>query len=125
MNTLFIIFKGGQEPTLISEQIAKQIAYETLDKKRKEGIEIPFDAKIKVSLASESKYESDVSTGTSGIVQREVAAEVITKGFTKNYIVRIHPYNGAVLGIIPKPLGIRNESAFSKDVKIVPSQFLE
>lgn len=122
---IFILFRGSPEPKLIPEQVIKQIAYEALERKRKEGMEIPFHAKIKVALPSESKYETDVYTGTSGLVSREVAAGVIINGCLKNYIIRVDPYKGTVLGIIPKPLGIRNESAFAKDVKIVPVQFIE
>jgi len=122
---LFLIFKENAEPKLIPEHIIKQIVYEALIKKKNLGIEIPFDAQVKVTLLAGAGYETDFVSGTSGIVKREVGVEVIRKSYKKNYVVSVHPYNGTILDIIPKPLGINSKDALGKDKQIVPVQFVK
>ncbi|CAK0756908.1 conserved hypothetical protein [Azospirillaceae bacterium] len=123
---LFIILKGNpKEKKLLPEHIIKQIVYEAFMRKKKEGIEIPFDAEIKVTLLSGAKYEQDFVSGTSGIVNRQVGVEVWKKSYKKSYTVSVEPYDGTILDIIPQPLGISSKNALVKDIKIVPAQFLE
>lgn len=123
---IFLMFRETNELKLIPEQIIKRIAYNAMEVKRKEGIEIPSDARIRVTMISGACYEQDVITGTSGIIKREVGVEVIIKNrLKKSYIVGIHPYNGSVLDLLPQPLGIGNKDALKKDIKIIPVQFLD
>jgi hypothetical protein len=97
-----------------------------METKRKEGREIPSDARIRIVPLSGACYEQDMITGTSGIVKREVGVEVIIKNrLRKSYIVGINPYSGIVLDILPQQFGLGNKDVLKKDVKIIPVQFLD
>lgn len=121
----FLLSRKSPEPVLLPENIIKEIVKRRMEQKRKEGIEIPFDAKIKVTLLSGSSYETDFISGTSGIVKREVGVEVIKNHLKKSYVVSVHPYNGTILDIIPRPLGISNKDALGKDKQIIPVNYLD
>ena len=115
---LFLIYRETNEPKLIPEHIIKQIAYDALEKKKVRGIEIPFDVKVRVTLAGEGIYETDIYTGTSGIIKREVGFELIRKGYKKTGVISIHPYNGQILGIRWESLGYSGKG--TKDRIIIP-----
>lgn len=102
---IFLAFRTSPELKLIPEQIIKQIAQEALERKRKQGIEIPFDCKVRPVLAGQPIYETDFVSGTSGIIKMEVGFEVIRKGYKKKGVIGIHPYNGTVLGFRFESLG--------------------
>ncbi|GAH03481.1 unnamed protein product, partial [marine sediment metagenome] len=108
---------------LIPEHIIKQIASEALEKKRLKGEEMPFDAKIRVSLIAESIYETDIYTGTSGIIKREVGFELIRKGYKQTGVIGVHPYNGTILGIRWEKLGYTGKE--TKDKIIIPVGLVE
>jgi hypothetical protein len=122
---IFIILREGKEPKLIPEHIIKRIVTERMEQKRKEGIEIPFDAKIKVTLLAGSGYETDMVNGTSGVVKREVGVEVTRNYLKKSYVVSVSPFSGIILDIIPRPLGLSNKDALGKDRLLIPLQFLD
>jgi len=115
---IFLTFRETNEQKLIPEHIIKQIAWEALEKKRQKGIEIPFDAKIRVMLSGEGVYEQDMISRTSGLIKRDVGFEIIRKGYVKTGVMAIHPYNGTVLGIRWERLGYTGRE--SKDRQIVP-----
>ena len=120
---LFLIYRETNEHKLIPEHIIKQIAYDTLEKKRIRGIEIPFDAKVKVTLVGEEIYEQDLISGTSGTIRRDVGFEIIRKGFRKKGVIGVHPYSGIILGIRWEPLGYTGKE--TKDRIIIPVKALE
>lgn len=95
---IFLAYKGPPGKRLIPEHIIKRICQEALDKKKREGIEIPWDADVRVLLQGEPKYEQDFTNGTSGLVRRNVGFEVCKKGYRKRGIIGIEPYTGEVLG---------------------------
>jgi hypothetical protein len=115
---IFLIKRGSTSPTLIPEHIIKQIANEALLKKREKGIEIPFDAKVNVTLVGEAIWEQDMIAGTSNVIKRDVGFEVTRKGYKKTGVIGIHPYNGTVLGIRWEKLGYSGKSG--RDRVIVP-----
>jgi len=118
----FFLIKRETELKLIPEHIIKEIAKEVLEEKRRKGDEISFDCKVKPTLVGECKYEQDLISGTSGIVSRDVGFEIIKKGYKKKGVLRIHPYNGTVMGIRWMPLGYTG--AETKDIKLVPIEVL-
>ena len=120
---LFLMFRETSEPKLIPEHIIKQIASEALEKKRLKGDEVPFDAKIKVILPGEGIYETDIYTGTSGLIKREVGFELIRKGYKKTGVIGVHPYNGTILGIRWEKLGYTGKE--TKDKVIIPVGLVE
>ncbi len=120
---LFLIYRETNEPKLIPEHIIKQIAYDSLEKKRIRGIEIPFDAKIRVMLYGEGIHEQDMVSGTSGLIRRDVGFEVIRKGYRKKGVIGVHPFNGTILGIRFEPLGYSGKE--TKDRVIIPVNLLE
>ncbi len=120
---LFLIYRESNEPKLIPEHIIKQIAYDALEKKKSRGIEIPFDAKVKVTLAGEGIYEQDMVSRTSGLIRRDVGFEIIQKGYRKKGVIGIHPYNGIILGIRWELLGYSGKE--TKDRLIIPVSVLE
>ncbi len=119
----FLIFRESSESRLIPEHIIKEIAKEALEEKRRIGEEIPFDCKVKITLVGECKYEQDLISRTSGIVSRDVGFEIIRKGYRKKGVLRIHPYDGEIMGIRWMPLGYTG--AETKDVRLVPISILE
>lgn len=122
----FLFLRESQESKLIPEHIIKQIVYEAMERKRKLGREIPYDATIRVTPLSGASYETDVITGTSGVVKREVGVEIIKRpGLVTKWIVSVHPINGTILDIIPKPLGLNSKDSLGKDKVIIPVQFLD
>lgn len=120
---LFLMYRETNEPKLIPEHIIKQIAYDALEKKRARGIEIPFDAKVKVTLAGEGIYEQDMVSRTSGTIRRDVGFEIIRKGYKKKGVIGIHPYNGIILGIRWEALGYTGKE--TKDRVIIPVGVLD
>lgn len=115
---LFLTYRDTNEPKLIPEHIIKQIAYRALEQKKIKGIEIPFDAKIKVTLEGEGIYEQDMVSRTSGIIRRDVGFQIIRKGYKRTGVIGIHPYNGTVLGIRFEKLGYTGKE--TKDRIIIP-----
>ena len=95
---IFLSKKASSEKELIPEHIIKQICQEALENKKRRGIEIPFDAVVRVMLQGEPKYEQDLTNDTSGMVRRNVGFEVSRKGYRKKGIIGIHPYNGSIMG---------------------------
>jgi len=124
---VLLMTKEPPTPKLLPEQVIKQIVMEKFEIKRKEGIELPFDAQVRVTLLSGAGYETDVISGTSGVVKREVGVEIIRAGggYKKSYVVSVHPYDGTILDIIPKPLGINNKDALGKDRLVIPVNLME
>ena len=120
---IFLMYRESSVSKLIPEHIIKQIAYDALERKRIIGIEIPFDAKVRVTLVGEGIYETDMYTGTSGIIKREVGFEVIRSGLRKTGVIGIHPYNGTVMGIRFERLGYYGKS--TPDRVIIPVGFVE
>ncbi len=120
---LFLIYRETNEHKLIPEHIIKQIAYDALEKKRIRGVEIPFDAKIRVMLPGEGIHEQDLISRTSGIIRRDVGFEVIRKGYRKKGVIGVHPFNGTILGIRWQLLGY--DGTQSKDRVIIPVNLLE
>ena len=120
---LFLIYRETNEKKLIPEHIIKQIAYEALKEKRAKGIEIPFDAKVRVTLIGEGIYEQDLASGNSGWIKRDVGFEVIRKGYIKTGVIGVHPYNGTILGIRWERLGYTGKE--SKDRIIIPVKSFE
>ena len=120
---IFLLAKPP-EKKLLPEHIIKQIAQEALDRKRKEGIEIPFDCEVRVMLAGESIWESDFISGTSGIIRREVGFETIQKGYKKKGVISIHAFEGSIMGLrYPVSLGYTGKE--TKDRTIIPVNFQE
>ena len=106
------------EKTLLPEHVIKQIAYDALEKKRRLGIEIPFDWKVRVMLVGESCYEQDLQTKTSGVIKREVGFEISKKSYRKTGVIGIHPYSGAIIGIREEKTGYTGKE--TKDKQIIP-----
>ena len=121
--SLFLMFRETSELKLIPEHIIKQIASNTLEKKRLKGEEIPFDAKVKVTLVGEGIYEQDMISGTSGIIRRDVGFQMIRKGYKQTGVIGIHPYNGTILGIRWEKLGYTGKE--TKDRIIIPVERLK
>ena len=120
---VFLIYRETGEPKLIPEHIIKQIASDALEKKRMKGEEIPFDAKVKVTLVGEGIWEQDMISRTSGLIRRDVGFEMIRKGYKKKGVIGISPYNGTILGIRWEALGY--DGTQSKDRVIIPVSVLE
>ena len=120
---VFLMYRETNDPKLIPEHIIKQIVYDALEKKRARGIEIPFDAKVKVTLAGEGVHEQDMASRTSGIIRRDVGFEIIRKGYTKKGVVGVHPFSGIILGIRFEPFGYTGKE--TKDRVIIPVSVLE
>lgn len=121
---IWLLANKGAGLKLLPEWKIKEIAYNTLVKKRKAGIEIPFDAKVKVNLSGRGKYESDILTGSSGIVSWHVGFQVNHWGLVKTGVIEIHPYTGAITGFrYPLPLGYTGNE--TRDIKIVPAHYIE
>lgn len=120
---LFLMFRETTEQKLIPEHIIKQIAQNALENKKRLGIEIPFDAKVKVTLVGEGIWEQDFISKTSGLIKRDVGFEVIRKGYIKRGVMGIHPYNGTILGIRWEPFGYSGKE--TKDRTIVPAGVIE
>lgn len=116
---IFLTFRGSVEPQLIPEHIIKQIAQDALEKKKRLGIEIPFDAKVRVTLVGEGIWEQDFISKTSGMIRRDVGFEVIRKGYIKTGVMGVHPYNGTVLGLRLEKFGYTGKE--SKDRIIIPA----
>jgi len=116
---LFLTFRGNTEPQLIPEHVIKQIAQDSLEKKRRLGIEIPFDARVRVTLVGEGIYEQDFVSRTSGMIRRDVGFEVIRKGYTKKGVIGVHPYSGVILGLRLEKFGYTGKE--SKDRIIIPA----
>lgn len=120
---LFLMFRETNEPKLIPEHIIKQIATDSLEKKRISGQEIPFDYKIKINVVGEGIWEQDLISGTSGIIRRDVGFELRKKGYRKVGVIGIHPYTGHILGIRWERLGYSGKE--TKDRTIVPVGVIE
>jgi len=120
---MFLIYRESSTPKLIPEHIIKQIAQDALERKRIRGIEIPFDSRVRVTLVGEGVYETDMYTGTSGIIRRDVGFEVIKKGLRKTGVIGVHPYNGTILGIRWERMGYTGKE--SKDRILLPVGFIE
>lgn len=115
---VYLLYRAPTQEKLIPEHIIKRIAYESLERKRMLGEEIPFDCKIRVTLVGECVYEHDMLKGLSGIVKREVGFEIIRKGYRKTGVIGIHPYTGDVMGLRWERLGYSGKE--TKDRTIVP-----
>ena len=120
---IFLIYRETSEPKLIPEHIIKQIASDALERKRLKGEEIPFNAKIKVTLAGEGIYEQDMISKTSGLIRRDVGFEMIRKGYRKKGVIGVHPFNGTILGIRWEPMGYTGKE--TKDRVIIPVGVLD
>lgn len=116
---IFLTFRANPEPQLIPEHVIKQIAQEALEKKKRIGIEIPFDAKVRVTLVGEGIYEQDFVSRTSGLIRRDVGFEITRKGYVKKGVMGVHPYSGIILGIRWEKLGYTGKE--SKDRTIIPA----
>lgn len=95
---IFLAYKGPPGKRLIPEHIIKRICQEALDKKKREGIEIPWDAEVKVMLQGEPKWEQDLTNNTSGMTRRNVGFEVSKKGYRKKGIIGCDPFSGEIMG---------------------------
>lgn len=115
---IFLVYRETNETRLIPEHIIKQIAHDTLEKKRIRGIEIPFDSKVRITLVGEGIYETDMVTQTSGIIRRDVGFEIIKKGYKKTGVIGIHPYSGEIMGIRWEKLGYSGKE--TRDRLIIP-----
>ncbi len=115
---VFLLYRETGEPQLIPEHIIKQIASDALEKKRQRGEEIPFDAKIRVTLVGEGVYEQDMISRTSGLIRRDVGFEMIRKGWKKKGVIGVHPRSGIILGIRWEPMGYTGKE--TKDRVIIP-----
>ena len=120
---LFLMYREPSEPKLIPEHIIKQIAQNALEQKRRQGIEIPFDAKIRVVLPGEGIWEQDYISRTSGLIRRDVGFEMIRKGYIKKGVIGLHPYNGTILGIRWEKFGYSGKE--SKDRVIIPTEIVK
>lgn len=120
---LFLMYRETSTPKLIPEHIIKQIAQDALERKRTIGIEIPFDCKVRVTLVGEGIYETDMYTGTSGIIKREVGFEVIKHGLRKTGVLGIQPFNGTILGIRFERMGYDGKGTPNRI--LIPVGFVE
>jgi hypothetical protein len=125
---ILLVSLANREPQidkLIPEQIIKEIAQEALERKRKEGIEIPFDAQVNVTLQGGISYETDYTQDipSSGPTRRDVGFEVVRKSYVKKGVIERHPYTGAVGGIRWEKMGYSGKE--TKDKIIVPVKEIE
>lgn len=116
---IFLTFRANLEPQLIPEHVIKQIAQDALDKKKRLGIEIPFDAKVRVTLVGEGIYEQDFVSRTSGLIRRDVGFELNRKGYIKKGVIGVHPYSGVIMGIRWEKFGYSGKE--TKDRTIIPA----
>lgn len=120
----YLIARPSKEKKLIPEWVIKEMAAEALEKKRRKGNEIPFDAKVRVLLAGRSKYEWDFGNQSSGPVSWHIGFEVIHGGLKKTGIIEMHPYTGEVTGFrYPEMLGFTGNEVV--DVKLIPATFID
>lgn len=110
---MILIYSQKQETGLISEEVAKRIAIETLENK-KEEYHIETDADIKCTNFCVLQYhDAKPFKWHIGIK--------IENGFNKidYWRVIIHPYEGIVLGIVNEPTGFDGNERNVKDVVVV------
>jgi hypothetical protein len=117
---IFILIKEGKDKKLIPEKIIKEIAQRALERKRREGIEIPFDYQVKVlpqcHLVYSTNYALDDSI--SKPVSWDVGFQISKGGFRKIGVIKIHPTDGSCLGLRWESLGYSGKE--SKDFILVP-----
>jgi hypothetical protein len=116
---IFMAYKGPAGKRLIPEHIIKQIVQEALENKRRIGIEIPFDAEVRVMLQGEPKWEQDLTNDTSGMTRRNVGFEVSKKGYRKKGICGVSPFSGEIMGFEFLSTGYTGRES-RETVKIVP-----
>lgn len=117
---MVLYFKTEKQKKLIPRHIAAQIAQEELEAMVRNGKEFPFDSKVYVMAASQTKFKEDLIKGDSGPVAWAIGFYEMVHGtaFKRDGVVYIHPYEGNVTGINWEPLGYTGKE--TKDVKIVP-----
>lgn len=116
--TVFLLYRESGERRLIPEHIIKEICQRALERKRQQGIEIPFDCKIHVLLQTGAIYETDLNTSEHGVIKREVGFEIVKKGYRRTGVISVQPYTGDILDIRWEKLGYSGKE--SKDRTIVP-----
>lgn len=111
---IFILIKDGKDKKLIPEQVIKEIAQRALERKRREGIEIPSDYQVKVLPQCKLIYSTNYNfDGISKPINWDVGFQISKGGFKKIGVIRINPFDGTNLGIRFESLGYSGKESES------------
>lgn len=115
---LILYFKPSKEKILLPEYVVKQIAQEALDRKVREGREFGFDSKVRVSSACHLQWENDMMTGGLRPIAWEIGfiESVHNSQYKKEGVIRIHPFEGVIMGLSFRPLGYTGLETHDKDI---------
>jgi len=118
---LVLYFKQGPTKRLLPRGEVVKIANAELQQMVREGKEIAYDSRVYITKISDLKSKDDLAGGWSGYTHYEVGFVEMVHGsqFKKDGIIKIHAYDGTILGIHDAPLGFSgNESAST--VRTIP-----
>lgn len=117
---LIIGAKANKEEVLLDKETATKIAFEEAVKMKNNGMEFAFDSKILPSGACNLVFTDNAATGYADYTSWEIGFIEYVHGtqYKKDYVIRIHPYKGIILGVIQMPLGFTGKE--TRDKEIIP-----
>jgi hypothetical protein len=115
---LVLLFKPSKEKVLLPEHIVKRIAQEALDRKVRDGKEFGFDSKVEVSPYCHLQWENDMMTGNIRPIAWDIGyiEHVNNSQYKKEGVIRIHPFEGTIIGLSEYPLGYSGRETHDKDI---------
>jgi len=116
---IFLMYKGPTGKKLIPYPIIVRIGQKALEDMKRKGIQIPWDANVRIMLQGEPKWEQDLTNNTSGMTRRNLGFEVWKKGYRKKGILGIDPYTGDIMGFEYLACGYTGRES-RVETKIVP-----
>ena len=115
---MIVLYSQKTAPTkLISEEVAKRIAIETIEEKRDEDF-IKSGLDVRPTDFCFLQYQLGIP------IKWHVGIKVETRLHKINYWrVMIHPYDGVVIGIVNEPTGFEGREKEVQDIMVVNSRY--
>jgi len=118
---IYLLVKPSKEKMLLDIETAGAVAQDYLERMRLEGRKISFDSKVEILPCGQSCYRSDTLTGESAVTHIDIGYVEYVNGtnYKKEGVIKIHPYDGTIMGMLILPLGYSGRE-LTTNVKLVP-----
>lgn len=112
--------KSVKTKVLLDKKIATKIAYEEVIRMKNEGKEFSYDSKISPSGKCNLIFTDNMATGYADYTSWDIGfiEQVHGSQYKKDYVIRVHPYEGIILGVMEMPLGYTGKE--KRDKEIIP-----
>lgn len=117
---IVIASKPGKEKILLDKETATKIAMEEVIKMKNTGKEFSYDSKVYPSGRCNLMFTDNLATGYADYTSWDIGfvEQVHGSQYKKDYVIRVHPYKGIILGVMEMPLGYTGKE--KRDKEIIP-----